>query len=313
MVRYSFLKLIYAVPTLFAVLTLIFVLTRVIPGDPVQMILGDQATPQAIAALRAQLGLDLPIWMQFLHFLAGVLQGNFGKSLVTGQSVVSLAASVLPSTLELTVASLVVGTATGIPLGAWAAIHRNRLPDALVRAGSLIGLSLPAFVFGILLLAAFSVHLGWFPVISPTGTVPPAERLRALVLPAFTLGVLMSAYIMRVTRSAMLQILGEDFIRTARAKGVPWRTVIRRHALRNAIIPVVTVVGLYLGVLIGNSVLTEMVFNRPGLGKLIVGALTQRDYPVLQGLMVLYTLLIILANLLTDLAYGVFNPQVRFR
>lgn len=313
MARYAILKLIYSVPTLLAVLTLVFVLTRVIPGDPALMILGDQATPQAIAALHAQLGLDRPVWMQYLHFLVNVAHGDFGKSLVTGQSVVTLAASVLPSTLELTIASLVVGTVLGVPLGAWAAIHRNSMPDALVRAGSLLGLSLPAFVFGILLLIVFSVQLGWFPVISPTGRVSALESLHALVLPALTLGVLMAAYIARVTRSSMLQILGEDFIRTARAKGVPWRMVIRRHALRNAIIPVVTVVGLYLGVLIGNSVLTEMVFNRPGLGKLIVGALTQRDYPVLQGLMVLYTLLIIIANLLTDLAYGIFNPTVRLR
>lgn len=313
MARYAFFKLLYAVPTLFAVLTLVFVLTRIIPGDPAQMILGDQASPQAIAALHVQLGLDRPVWAQYLHFLAGVAQGDFGRSLVSGQSVVKLAASVLPSTLELTLASLLVGSLLGVPAGAWAAIHRNRLPDALVRVVSLLGLSLPAFVFGIVLLIVFSVQLGWFPVITPAGNVSLLRGAQALVLPALTLGVLMAAYIARVTRSSMLQVLGEDFIRTARAKGVPWRRVIRRHALRNAIIPVVTVVGLYLGVLIGNSVLTEMVFSRPGLGKLIVGALTQRDYPVLQGLMVLYALLIVLANLLTDLAYGIFNPTVRLR
>lgn len=312
MARYALLKLLYAIPTLLAVLVLVFVLTRIIPGDPAQLILGDQATPEAIAALRDQLGLDKSIALQFLDFLVGVLHGDFGTSIVTGQSVVSLAAGVLPATIELTVASLVVGVVFGVPLGAWSAMRRNRLPDIAVRIGSLIGLSLPAFVFGILLLIVFAVELGWFPVISPSGEVGLLERLQALVLPSITLGILMAAYITRVTRSSMLQVLGEDFIRTARAKGVPWWRVVRRHALRNAIIPVVTVVGLYLGVLIGNSVLTEMVFNRPGLGKLIVGALAQRDYPVLQGLMVLYTLLIILANLITDLAYGVFNPRVRF-
>lgn len=312
MARYALLKLLYAIPTLLSVLVLVFVLTRIIPGDPAQLILGDQATPEAIAALRAQLGLDKSIALQFLDFLVGVLHGDFGTSIVSGQSVVSLAAGVLPATIELTVASLIVGIVCGVPLGAWSAMRRNRLPDIAVRIGSLIGLSLPAFVFGILLLIVFAVQLGWFPVIAPTGEVSPLERIQALVLPSVTLGILMAAYITRVTRSSMLQVLGEDFIRTARAKGVPWWRVIRRHALRNAIIPVVTVVGLYLGVLIGNSVLTEMVFNRPGLGKLIVGALAQRDYPVLQGLMVLYTLLIILANLITDLAYGVFNPRVRF-
>lgn len=312
MARYALLKLLYAIPTLLSVLVLVFVLTRIIPGDPAQLILGDQATPEAIAALRAQLGLDKSIALQFLDFLIGVLHGDFGTSIVSGQSVVSLAAGVLPATIELTVASLIVGIVCGVPLGAWSAMRRNRLPDIAVRIGSLIGLSLPAFVFGILLLIVFAVQLGWFPVIAPSGEVGLFERIQALVLPSVTLGILMAAYITRVTRSSMLQVLGEDFIRTARAKGVPWWQVIRRHALRNAIIPVVTVVGLYLGVLIGNSVLTEMVFNRPGLGKLIVGALAQRDYPVLQGLMVLYTLLIILANLITDLAYGVFNPRVRF-
>lgn len=312
MIRYTILKLLYAVPTLFAVLALVFALTRIIPGDPAQLILGDQATPEAIAALRAELGLDKPMWAQFLDFVGGVLQGDFGTSIVTGASVESLVADVLPATLELTVASLVIGAAIGIPAGAWAAVHRNGIPDIVSRLASLIGLSLPAFVFGILLLIVFSVNLGWFPVISAPGDGGLLERLRALVLPAFTLGILMAAYITRVTRSSMLQVLGEDFIRTARAKGVPWWRIVRRHALRNAVIPVATVVGLYLGVLIGNSVLTEIVFNRPGLGKLIVGALAQRDYPVLQGLMVLYTLLIVIANLLTDLAYGVLDPRVRY-
>lgn len=312
MLRYAILKLLYAVPTLLAVLALVFALTRIIPGDPAQLILGDQATPQAIAALRAELGLDKPLWAQFLDFVIGILHGDFGTSIVTGTSVRSLVADVLPATLELTVASLLIGAVIGVPAGAWAAVHRNGIPDIVSRLASLIGLSLPAFVFGILLLIVFAVKLGWFPVISAPGDGGLPGRLRALVLPAFTLGILMAAYITRVTRSSMLQVLGEDFIRTARAKGVPWWRIVRRHALRNAIIPVATVVGLYLGVLIGNSVLTEIVFNRPGLGKLIVGALAQRDYPVLQGLMVLYTLLIVIANLLTDLAYGALDPRVRY-
>ena len=312
MIRYALLRLAYAVPTLLAVLALVFVLTRIIPGDPAQLVLGDQATPEAIASLRSELGLDQPIWVQFLHFLGEVVQGDFGTSIVTGRSITSLAGDVLPSTLELTVASLIVGSVIGVPLGAWAAVRRNQWPDIVSRMGSLIGLSLPAFVFGILLLIVFAVQLGWFPVIGPTEDASISERLRGLVLPSITLGILMAAYITRVTRSSMLQVLGEDFIRTARAKGVPWWRIVRRHALRNAIIPVITVVGLYLGVLIGNSVLTEIVFNRPGLGKLIVGALSQRDYPVLQGLMVLYTFLIVLANLITDLAYGIFDPCVRY-
>lgn len=312
MLRYGLIKLVTAIPTLLAVLVLVFVLTRVIPGDPAQLILGDQASPEAIANLHAQLGLDKPIPQQFLDFLVGVLHGDFGTSVVSGRSVVELAADVLPSTLELTIASLVVGVILGIPMGAWSAMRRNQWPDVLVRIGSLFGLSIPAFVFAILLLLVFAVQLGWFPVITPTGDLSVGDNLRSLALPSITLGILMAAYITRITRSSMLQVMGEDFIRTARAKGVRWWQVLFRHGLRNAIIPVVTVVGLYLGVLIGNSVLTEIVFNRPGLGRLIVGALSQRDYPVLQGLMVLYTLLIIIANVLTDIAYGLFNPRVRY-
>ena len=217
----------------------------------------------------------------------------------------------LPHTLDLTIASMIFGVLIGVPAGIWAALHRNGAIDYSLRIFSLLGLSFPVFVFGIYLLLAFSLHWRWFPVIGAADLSNIPDRLHKLVLPTITLGLVMAAYITRVTRSAMLQVLGEDYVRTARAKGVPWRLVVRRHALRNALIPVVTVVGLYVGILIGNSVLTEIVFNRPGLGKVIVGALNQRDYTMLQGLMVIYCFLIVVVNLATDLTYGVIDPRVK--
>jgi len=200
-----------------------------------------------------------------------------------------------------------------VPLGVWSALRRNTWVDYVARIGSLLGLSFPAFVSAILLLLAFAIQLRWFPVISAGRLDDPLDRLRNLVLPSVNLGIIMAAYVTRVTRSSMLEVLGEDYIRTARAKGVPRRAIIWRHALRNALIPVVTVVGLYLGILIGNSVLTEIVFNRPGLGKLIVGALNQRDYTMLQGLMVIYTLLVVAINLVTDIAYGIADPRIKLQ
>jgi ABC-type dipeptide/oligopeptide/nickel transport system permease component len=190
-------------------------------------------------------------------------------------------------------------------------MHRNKAIDYIVRVGSLLGLSAPVFVSGIFLLLVFALHYRWFPVLGAADLRNPGDRLWKLVLPTVTLGLVMAAYITRVTRSSMLQVLSEDYVRTARAKGVPARLVVRRHALRNALIPVVTVVGLYLGILIGNSVLTEIVFNRPGLGKVIVTALNQRDYAMLQGLMVIYCFLIVVTNILTDLTYGMIDPRVK--
>ena len=311
MVSYILRRLLAAIPTLLAVLTLVFLLVRIVPGDPAIAILGDRATPDAVAALRTKLGLDQPLLAQYLEFLGNSLTGDFGRSMVTGRSILSDVASVLPHTLDLTLAAMVVGIAVGVPAGVAAARHRNRWVDVAARLLSLIGLSFPVFVSGIFLLMVFALHWRIFPVIGNANLSDPADRLLKLVLPAITLGLVMAAYITRVTRSAMLQVLGEDYMRTARSKGVPAGTVIWRHGLRNAAMPVVTVVGLYVGILIGNSVLTEIVFNRPGLGKIIVGALNQRDYTTLQGLMVIYCFLIVVVNLVTDLAYGFIDPRVR--
>jgi len=310
-VFYVVRRLLAAIPTLLAVLTLVFVIVRIVPGDPAIVILGDQATPAGIAALHAKLGLDKPMWAQYLSFLTQSLSGDFGHSMVTGRTILTDVAAVLPHTIDLTLASLVVGAVVGVPAGIWAALHRNQAIDYAARLLSLIGLSFPVFVSGIFVLLLFALHWRLFPVIGAARLDDPLDRLDKLVLPASTLGLVMAAYITRVTRSAMLSVLGEDYIRTARAKGVPWRRIVWRHALRNAAMPVVTVVGLYIGILIGNSVLTEIVFNRPGLGKIIVGALNQRDYTMLQGLMVIYCFLIVVVNLLTDLTYGLIDPRVK--
>lgn len=306
-------RLLFAIPTLFAVMTVVFVLVRIVPGDPAQTILGDQASQQAIEALRVRLGLDLPIWQQYLDFMWGAIRGDWGVSMVSGNPIVREVGAVLPFTIELTLAALLLGVVVGVPLGTWSALRRNSTVDYVVRIVSLLGLSFPAFVSGILLLLVFAIQFRWFPVISVGDMNDPLDRLRVLVLPAINLGLIMAAYITRVTRSSMLGVLGEDYIRTARSKGVPMRAIVWRHSLRNALIPVVTVVGLYLGILIGNSVLTEIVFNRPGLGKLIVGALSQRDYTMLQGLMVVYTFIIVVVNLLTDLTYGLIDPRVKYQ
>jgi glutathione transport system permease protein len=301
-----------ALITLLAVLTLVFVLVRIVPGDPAQVILGDQASREAILAMRVRLGLDRPLLVQYLEFLGGALRGDWGVSMVSGRPVIEEVMAVLPWTLELTLLSLLIGTGVGVPLGVLAAVHRNRLPDYGARIASLLGLSFPPFVSAILLLLLFAILFPLFPVISATrGSL--TAWLQAITLPAINLGLITAAYITRVTRSAMLEVFSEDYVRTARAKGVPWRAVVWRHALRNALIPVITVVGLYLSILIGNSVLTEIVFNRPGLGKLIVGALNQRDYTMLQGMMVIYTFMVVLVNLSTDLAYAAVDPRVKLQ
>ncbi len=303
----------FAVITLFAVLTLVFFLVRILPGDPAMVVLGDQASQEAIEAMRRRLGLDRPLVVQYAEFMLGVMSGDWGTSMVSGRPVVAEILKVLPATIELTLVSLLLGAVIGIPLGVWSAVRRNRLPDYVTRLASLLGLSFPAFVSAILLLLVFAIQLDWFPVISSGRGTSFSDRLRDLTLPAVNLGLIMAAYITRVARSSMLEVLGQDYVRTARAKGIAFGAILWRHCLRNSMIPVVTVVGLYLGILIGNSVLTEIVFNRPGLGKLIVGALNQRDYTMLQGMMVIYTLIVVAVNLLTDLTYGLIDPRVKYQ
>lgn len=312
MIGYVLRRLLLAIPTLFLMLTAIFVLVRLVPGDAASVMLGDRASAASLAALRSKLGLDQPLYVQYLKFLGDILAGNLGQSLTSGNSVVHEVLLVLPSTIELTVAAILIGLVFGLPLGIAAALSRNGWIDYLSRVVSLVGLSFPAFVSGILMLIVFAIQLRWFPVLGNTSGSSFSARLHALALPAFNLGLIMTAYVMRVSRAAMLEVLSEDYIRTARAKGVDPTRLIFRHALRNSLIPIITVVGLYFGTLIGNSVLTEIIFNRPGLGKLILGALNARDYTLLQGLMVIFAFCVIVVNTLTDLAYGLVDPRVTY-
>ena len=311
MLQYIVKRLLLAIPILLAVVTLVFFVVRMAPGDPAQVILGDSASQESLTALRAELGLDRPILVQYGEFLFSIIKGDLGNSIIRKQSINSMIAEVLPYTIELTLAGVLVGVILGLPLGVFSAVFRNSAADYGVRIMSLLGLSFPAFYSGILLLLAFAVYLGWFPVISDPDMGNMGERLYMLVLPAMNLGLIMMAYVVRSARSSLLETLGEDYIRTAKAKGLPGFIILYKHALKNALIPVITIVGLYLGVLVGNSVLTEIVFNRPGLGKLILSALDERDYSLLQGLMVIYAFIIVLVNLITDLTYGMVDPRIR--
>ncbi len=311
MLQYIIKRLLLAIPILLAVVTLVFFVVRMAPGDPAQVILGDSASYESLTALRAELGLDRPVIVQYGEFLVSLVQGDLGDSIIRKQSINSIIADVLPYTVELTLAGVLLGVIIGLPLGVFSAVYRNSLWDYITRIGSLIGLSFPAFYSGILLLLAFSVYLGWFPVVSDPDMDNLGERLYMLVLPAMNLGLIMMAYVVRSARSSLLETLGEDYIRTAKAKGLPGFIILYKHGLKNALIPVITIIGLYIGVLVGNSVLTEIVFNRPGLGKLILSALDERDYNLLQGLMVIYAFLIVLVNLVTDLTYGMVDPRIR--
>jgi ABC-type dipeptide/oligopeptide/nickel transport system permease component len=311
MLKYVLKRLGMSIPILIAVLTLVFIIIRIVPGDPAMVVLGDQASAEALEALRAKMGLNVPLIEQYFTFLLGTLRGDLGLSLLSGKPVLDEVMTVLPYTIDLTVAGVFIGVVFGVPLGVLTAVYRNSVTDYIIRILSLFGLSFPAFYSAILLILLFAIQFQFFPVISDPDLSNYGQRIQHLVLPAFNLGLIMVAYITRSTRSSMLEVLREDYVRTARAKGVPRFVVIFRHALKNALIPIVTVIGLYLGVLIGNSVLTEIVFNRPGLGKLILDALSERDYTLLQGVMVIYAFIIVVVNLITDLTYGFVDPRVK--
>ena len=312
MLKYIIQLLLLSIPTLWAVLTLVFVIVRVLPGDPAQAALGDFATPDAVEALRVRMGLDVPLYVQYVRFLTDLLRGDLGRSLITGVSVTDQIIFVLPYTLHLTFASILLGIISGVPLGIVTALRRNTAVDYMGRVFSLAGLSVPAFYLGIILMLLFSVRLRWFPVVGAGTPGDWGSILYHLVLPAFSLGLIMTAYVTRMTRSAMLNILSEDYVRTARSKGLSERVVLVRHALRSALIPIVSIIGIFTVTLIGSSVMTEIVFNRPGLGKLMVGAMKQRDYTMLQSIMVVYALIIVVINMGVDVLYGVVDPRVRY-
>lgn len=313
MTNYIIRRILIAIPTLFIVLTIVFVLVRVAPGDPAEVRLGDYASKRAVEALREEMGLNRPLWLQYVHFLWGLLHGDFGRSMLNGKPISGDLKRALPYTLELTATGIIFGALLGIPLGIYTALRRNALPDYLGRTFSLAGLSFPTFYLGILLMLLFAIKLGLFPVVGGGDIHNLGDNLYHLFLPALTLGLIMTAYITRVARSSVLNVLSEDYVTTARSKGVKERVVIYKHVLKNALLPTVALIGVYSIVLIGGSVMVEIVFSRPGLGKMMVGAMKQRDYTSLQSVMVIYASFVVILNLLTDLVYGLFDPRIKYK
>ncbi len=312
MIGYTIRRILISIPILLAVLTLVFLIVRVAPGDPAQAILGDYASKEAVEALRERMGLNKPLWQQYLDFLWGLVRGDLGKSMISGIPVARQVAHALPYTLELTLSGIIFGALLGIPLGIYTALRRNRLPDYLGRIFSLAGLSFPTFYLGILLILIFAVGLKLFPVVGGGDLHDLGDNLRHLFLPGLTLGLIMTAYVTRMSRSSILNVLNEDYVRTARSKGLAERLVIYKHVLKNALIPIISIIGVYSIVLIGGSVLVEIVFSRPGLGKLMIGAMLQRDYITMQSVMVIYAGFVVLINLLTDLTYGLVDPRIKY-
>lgn len=311
MIAFLCRRVVTALLIVWCVATLVFFCMRLIPADPAEVVLGDQATAQSIAAFRHGAGLDRPLLEQYVTFIRGIAEGDLGKSLITGTSVADQIATVLPYTIALSLTALLVGALIGIPTGVLTAVKRNTQIDLLGRVFALLGFSFPAFYLGVLLLLVFSVWLGWFPVIHSMRGDSLGEHVQKLVLPSLTLGIIQAAYITRLTRSTMLEVLRQDYVRTAIAKGVGRMQIYFVHALRNVLIPVVTAMGLYTGTILGGAILTETVFSRPGLGKLLVGAIAQRDYNLIQGGVIVFALMIMAVNLLVDLSYSVIDPRVR--
>lgn len=312
MLAYCIRRTLWALPTMFAVLVFIFLVMRVLPGDPAYAILGDEAPPEALEQFRRNWGLDRPLPQQFAIYMGGLLTGDLGLSMANRQPILPQLLRAMPYTLDLTIAGSIIGLLFGIPLGVFTARHRNSTVDYVGRIVSLAGLSVPSFYLGILLIFFLSFKYQWFPVIGGGELSDPWSRLYHLVLPALSVGLSQTAYITRVTRSSFLEVVNADFVQTARAKGLSERPVMFKHALRNALVPVVSVAGIYVGILIGSSILVTIVFNRPGLGKLMVGAISTHDYTMLQSIMAFYAGIIVIVNLLTDLAYALVDPRIRY-
>lgn len=305
MATYIARRLLTVIPTLLGVLLAVFLMVRLAPGDPAQLLAGEFATPETLADIRQRFGLDQPWYTQLGLYTLNVFQGDLGESVRTRQPVTHELANYFPNTLRLTLGAMLVALLIGVPAGIIAAIRPGTVFDLLAMLGALIGVSMPVFWFGLMAILIFSVQLGWFPV-AGTGT------LWHLILPAITLGTGTAAILARMTRSAMLEVLSQDYIRTARAKGVAGRVVIFKHALRNALIPVVTITGLQFGGLLEGAVITETVFAWPGIGQLLVGSILARDYPVVQGAVLLIAVAFILINLVVDLLYGAIDPRIRY-
>jgi ABC-type dipeptide/oligopeptide/nickel transport system permease component len=311
MARYLLLRLLDAVPTVVLVLTLVFVAMRILPGDPAIAALGPNADGGQLEAFRERMGLNDPLWLQYLNFLWDAVRLDFGVSLLTNVPISTLIANNLPHTIYLTLVSVLMGLVMGIPLGVIAATNRNRPPDSALRIYSLIGYAIPDFYLAAVLLVVFSLNLGWFPINGEGEGF--WDGLHHIFLPALTLAMLKSAFLGRLTRTSLLEVLGRDYVRTARAKGAGERRVIYRHGLRNAMLPLSTGIGISILATLSGSVAIELVFNRPGIGKLLIDAITERDYPVIQAGVMMFAFFVVLVNLAMDVVYLLVDPRIRMK
>ncbi len=306
MIRYISLRLLFAIPALWLIVTMVFMLAHIVPGDPVQQMLGEGARAEDLQQMRHSLGLDVPIITQYRHYLAGVLRGDLGESFRFQEPVTRVVLSHYPATLELAIVALLVCLAIGIPAGLLAAEKRATSTDRAVGLFTLLGLSVPSFALGPVLILVFSVILGWLPV---SGRGGPSH----LVLPAITLGAALAAILTRMVRISVIEELSSDYVRTARAKGLSPCAVLFRHAFRNALIPILTILGLQFGTLLAGTIVTETIFSWPGVGRLTVQAIGARDYPLLQGCIILIAVSYVFVNLLTDAVYALVDPRVRLQ
>jgi peptide/nickel transport system permease protein/oligopeptide transport system permease protein len=303
---YLIKRLLLTIPITLGVILIVSLSFELIPGDPVALMLGEFASAELIAETRTALGLDQPFWRRYVDYVGDLAQGNLGRSIKDNRHVNEVIGETLPATLQLAGAALVIAVGVGIPLGVASAARPNSILDGLVRILSLAGLSMPVFWTGLVFIVVFSVQLGWFPVAG-------RDTWRHLVLPATTLALPSVAILARLTRSSLLDVLQEDYVRTAKAKGISSSTVLYKHALRSALIPVVTALGLQLGQMLGGAVLTETVFAWPGLGRLTVFAIFNRDFVLVQGIVLILALIYVLVNLLVDLSYGLIDPRVSYQ
>lgn len=312
--RYVARRLLVTLPTLLGAVTLAFLLIHIAPGDPAELLLGDYTgvSPQVLQDLRDRLGLDRPLAVQYVRYVGQVVTGDLGRSFRTNQPVLTEILTQLPYTLILAAAGILVAVLIGVPAGSLSGLRRNSAVDYLTTTVSMIWLSSPSFWFAILLIYALAFRLGWFPVFGAGVWGDWRSLAIHLVLPAAAIGMRSAALISRMTRSSLLEVLGQDFIRTARAKGLTRVNVALRHALRNAAIPIVTIVGLDVAYLLGGAVVIETVFARPGIGKLVVDAIHARDYPMVQGALMVFALGTVLVNLLVDLSYAIIDPRIRY-
>ena len=310
---YVLRRLLATIPVMVVVAVFVFFLLRLAPGDPAAIIAGDDASPEHIASLRAKLGLDRPVLEQFGLWLLGLLQGDFGTSIFSNMPVTRLISQRLEPTLALTVSTLLVAVLLAVPLGVLAAAKARQPTDRFVMLFSVMGFAMPVFLIGYVLIYVFAMKLGWLPV---QGYVPISQGLwpwaERLILPSFALGITYMALIARITRASMLEVLSQDYIRTANSKGLATRRVLLVHALKNASVPIVTVIGIGIALLISGVVITETVFNIPGLGRLTVDAVLKRDYPIVQGLIIVFAGVKVLVNLLIDISYVFLDPRIRY-